>query len=603
MDEFNRKEFLSSVSNSCGVYVMVGADNSCLYIGKAKNLKKRLASHLRPSSLSHRFRAVMSHLVDIETIVTSTETEALLLENNLIKTRKPKYNIDLRDDKSYPYIRLDDSHEYPGLAFYRGNRKQPGKYFGPFSSASAVRSTLSQIQKIFPIRQCQDSFFKHRSRPCLQYQIDRCSGPCVGLIDHDSYLQDVEQAANFLAGKNHRLLRMLTRQMDESAAKMDFENAAKYRDRIAAVQRLRETQYVEGGDANFDVIAVERASGVLCVQLVLIRSGRNIEYRTFFPKVSMDLKLSKVLSEFVARHYLGRQVPSLIAVDRNFPDRLVIEQALGEQTGRKVEIRVPQRGAKVKMIEMAKKNARNAIRKRASDKNLYNSRYCALANTFGIEGSLYRVECYDISHTAGQQTVASCVAFDVNGPDKSRYRRFNVAGIEPGDDYAAIRNALQRRFRHHTKSEENLPDMVLIDGGRGQLGVASDVFDELQVRGVLLLAISKGPNRKPAEDQFWLPGSRSPLELDLEAKLQLQHIRDEAHRFALLGHRKRRSVAQQRSVLEDIPGIGRKRRSKLLKHFGGLQGVSRAGIEELSGVKGISPRLAEKIYYSFHQSG
>ncbi len=574
-----------------------------MYIGKAKNLRNRLSSHLRPTQLSHRFQAVMDHLVSIETVVTRSETEALLLENNLIKEHKPKYNINLRDDKSYPYIHLDDSHEFPKLGFYRGNRKEPGKFFGPFSSASAVRSTLSQLQKTFPVRQCRDSFFRHRSRPCLQYQINRCSGPCVRLIDRESYMEDVAQVSDFLSGKSQKLQQFLVSRMDELSKNLEFESAAKYRDRIAGVQRLRESQHVDGSDSDTDIIAIEKKDGIACVQMVFIRRGRNIDYRSYFPKITIEVDEVEILAEFFPRYYLSHTSPSLILIDRNFPDIELISSALREQNGKRIEIRCPKRGPKRKLLDLARMNAQDAIRRRSMDKQTFEHQLNALARTLNMEDVPNRIECFDISHTAGDKTVASSVVFDRNGPVKSEYRRLNISGVEPSNDYGAMRQALHRRYRKAKDMDTVLPDLVLIDGGTGQLGVAMEVFDELQITDVQLAAISKGPKRKPGEEQLWIPDETTPVGMAPEALFMFQKIRDEAHRFALLGHRVRLTKAHSGSALEEIPGVGAKRRSILLKHFGGLQGVERAGIEELSAVPGISSSLAVKIFYSFHDSG
>ena len=596
------RKFLSRISVSCGVYMMKAEDGTYLYIGKAKNLRNRLGSHLRPSGLSHRFEAIMNRVREIETVVTSTETEALLLENNLIKSHKPKYNIDLRDDKSYPYIRLDDSHEFPKLGFYRGNRKEPGRYFGPFSSAAAVRETLSQLQKIFPVRQCRDTFYEHRSRPCLQYQINRCTGPCVGLVDKQAYQEDVEQVTEFLLGKSQSLNRVLLKKMEQATKVLDFESAAKYRDRISAVQRLRESQYVEGGDQNTDVIAVMIEHGIVCVQVVQIRSGRNIDYRTFFPKIAAPASAEEILLEFIPRHYLGRDIPAMLLVDQKSDEFELIAQALSGQAERTITIRKPQRGAKKKLLDMARLNASDAIRRRISEKDTMNERMTALADVFELSDDFIRIECFDISHTRGEKAVASCVVFDKNGPIKPEYRRMNISGIEPGDDYGALQQAFMRRYKKIKETEAKLPEVVLIDGGKGQLQIAIDVFHELQIDGVQLMAISKGKERKPGKEQLWQPEKKIPTEVDREALLMLQNIRDEAHRFALLGHRKQRKKLREKSTLEEIPGIGQQRRTLLLKHFGGIQGVLRAGIGELENVPGISPKLAEKIYYSIHAS-
>ncbi len=599
-EHFNVREYLSGIPTSSGVYIMKDVNDSSLYIGKAKNLRSRLRSYFRPSGLSHRIQSVMRQAESIETIVTKSETEALLLENNLIKANQPIYNINLKDDKSYPYIRLHTSHEFPKLSFYRGARKEPGRYFGPFSSAAAVRQTLSQIQKVFPIRQCRDSFFRHRSRPCLQYQINRCTAPCVGLIDQEAYMEDVEQVVYFLAGKSQDLNNSLMAKMEDFAQRLEFERAAQYRDRISAIQRLREAQSVESGSTDFDVIAALLVNGILCIQLVIFRSGRNIDYKTLFPKIKVEVNLAEVLAEFIPRYYLDREVPSVIYVDRVIPGNDVIAAALREQTGRSITIRKPLRGSKIKLIELARNNALNAIRQRQNEHDSMQQRISSLIESLKLDGAPERVECFDISHLAGEKTVASCVVFDQNGPLKSEYRTMNIADVEAGDDYAALQQALLRRYRKVTDGGGKFPDLVLIDGGKGQLNAALEVMDELQIADVRVLAISKGKDRKPGKEQIWKMGSQSPVPVQPDALLYLQHIRDEAHRFAVLGHRNRRNKSRRQSVLESIPGIGSRRRSALLKHFGGLQGLHRAGTEEIAKVPGISLALAEKIYFELH---
>ena len=597
---FSVKKFLDGISTSSGVYVMRGDKQSPLYIGKAKNLRNRLRSYFRLSSHSHRIQVVMQQVESIETIVTKSETEALLLENNLIKSNSPIYNINLKDDKSYPYIRLDNSHEYPKLSFYRGSRKESGIYFGPFSSAAAVRETLSQLQKVFPVRQCRDTFYRHRSRPCLQYQINRCTAPCVGLIDRESYLEDVRQVVRFLNGKSQELTNMLMTRMDDAAEQLDFELAAQYRDRISAVQRLRESQTVEGGSTDFDVIAIVESSGMLCIQMMIFRSGRNVDYRTFFPKLNVTVDLIDAISEFIPRYYLDREIPASIVIDREIKEIGLIAEALNQNRQRRVKIHCPQRGQKMRLIELATRNAQNAVRTKLNEKGAMQERMTALTKNLNLDESPNRIECFDISHTAGEKTVASCVVFDENGPLKIEYRTFNISDVKVADDYAAMQQALTRRYSKLREGNGILPDLVLLDGGKGQLNAALEVMDELQLADIHLVAISKGVDRKAGDEQIWQPGIQLPIEVDLPALLLLQQIRDEAHRFALLGHRGRRNKARKRSVLESIPGIGQKRRSALLRYFGGLQGISRANTEELEKVNGISPNLAEKIYYEFH---
>ncbi len=598
--EFNIQEYLRTIPTSSGVYIMKDADETHLYIGKAKNLRNRIRSYFRPSGLSHRIQTVMRQVGSIETIVTKSETEALLLENNLIKQNKPFYNISLKDDKSYPYIRLHDSHEFPKLSFYRGNRQHPGRYFGPFSSAAAVRETLSQLQKVFPIRQCRDSFYRHRSRPCLQYQIDRCTAPCVGLVEREAYMEDVEQVVYFLTGKSQDLNNSLMEKMEASAAALEFEQAAKYRDRISAIQRLREMQSVDGGSTDFDVIAAVQMNGILCIQLVVFRSGRNIDYKTLFPKIKVEVNVEEALGEFIPRYYLGREVPSVILVNHLVTDREVIAEVLREQSGRRITIRNPIRGNKLRLIELAKNNALNAIQQRQNQQDALQHRISSLAESLHLADVPERIECFDISHLAGEKTVASCVVFERNGPVKSEYRSMNISNVGVADDYAALRQAVARRYRKVKDGNGKLPDLIMIDGGKGQLNAVFEVMDELQIADVRLLAISKGKERKAGDEKIWMVDSQAPVEVLPDALLHLQHIRDEAHRFAITGHRGRRSKSRNQSVLEMIPGVGSKRRSSLLKHFGGMQGLHRASAEDISQVPGISASLAERIYFELH---
>ena len=599
-ENFNLQEYLRNIPTSNGVYIMKATDGTCLYIGKAKNLRNRIRSYFRLSGLSHRIQVVMQQLESIETIITKSETEALLLENNLIKQNQPFYNINLKDDKSYPYIRLHDAHEFPRLSFYRGNRQQPGRYFGPFSSAAAVRETLSQLQKVFPIRQCRDSFYQHRSRPCLQYQIERCTAPCVGMIDRESYMEDVEEAVYFLTGKSQELNQSLMNKMEHAATRLDFEQAAKYRDRIRAIQRLREIQSVDGGVTDVDVIAALISNGILCIQLVIFRSGRNIDYRTLFPKMKVEVDLQEVLGEFIPRYYLDREMPATILISHRVKDVDVIANVLREQSGRRVTIRNPVRGEKMKLIELAMNNALHAIQQRQNQQDALQQRLASLVKSLQLDDVPERIECFDISHLGGEKTVASCVVFDRNGPVKSEYRRMNIKDIGMADDYAAIQQVLSRRYRKVRDGNGKLPDLVMIDGGKGQLNAALEVMDELQIADVRLLAIAKGRERKAGHEKIWMLDSALPLEMLPDGLLHLQHIRDEAHRFAITGHRGRRDKSRKQSILERIPGVGAKRRSALLRQFGGMQGLHRASIEEISKVPGISLSLAEKIHFELH---
>jgi excinuclease ABC subunit C len=586
-----------------GIYRMLGTKGEVLYVGKARNLRKRVQSYFRVSGLAARVMLLMQQAQNIEITVTHTETEALLLENNLIKTLLPRFNILLRDDKSYPYIFVSDNQEYPRIGFHRGAKREKGRYFGPYPSSYGVRETLNLLQKIFRVRQCHDSFFRNRSRPCLQYQIKRCSGPCVGLIEPERYTADVQQAVMFMDGKSQSLVRESIKQMEQASDKQDFETAALFRDRIAMLKRIQEKQYItgEGGDA--DVMAIAATSEAACIVVTWIRGGQNLGSKSFFPRMGAESTPWEMLDAFLSQYYLsGRTIPARIYLSEAIVDRALLERAFSEHAGKKIALTVNPRGAPRRWMQMAKFNAADALRRHLAGKIDTQGRFETLRDALKLESTPERIECFDISHTMGEAAVASCVVFDVNGPVKSDYRRFNIAGIEPGDDYGAMTQALTRRYRRVKEGEGKLPDLLLIDGGKGQLSAAEAVLQELQLEDVKLVAVAKGRERKPGKEQLFLSGSRRPIILPADsAGLHLiQQVRDEAHRFAIAGHRLRRGRARTTSTIERIPGIGGKRRQALLKNFGGLREVARAGVEDLTRVPGISQELAQKIYDAFH---
>ena len=599
---FDPKAVINQIPETPGVYRMLDADGKVIYVGKARRLKRRVASYFNRSDKSTKTRVMVEQVRGIEVTVTHTEAEALILENNLIKSLAPRYNVLLRDDKSYPYIYLSDHQDFPRLAFYRGSRKEPGRYFGPFPSAGAVRETLSHLQKVFPIRQCEDSFFRNRSRPCLQYQIERCTAPCVGFISKDEYRRDVDDAVRFLEGRSGLVVDDLVRRMEEAAEKLDFETAARLRDRIATLRQIQEKQYVAGEKGDLDVVVCVAEGGQACVQVFVFRGGRNLGNKTFFPKAPAETSESDVLSAFIARYYLGREVPRELLVNHAPEDAELLEEALSEETAHKVSIRPNVRGERRRWLEMAVTNARMALGAQLADRAGLERRYEALQEALGLDEIPSRMECFDISHTQGEATVASCVVFNREGPLKSDYRRFNIEDVPAGDDYAAMRQALSRRYTRLKRGEGLIPDLLIIDGGKGQLAQAREVIEELQVEGVTLMGIAKGPERRPGEETLFVAGRGGEVILppDSPALHLLQQIRDEAHRFAITGHRQRRGKARRTSVLQSLPGVGPKRRQALLKQFGGLQGVARAGVEDLASVPGISRELAERIYGAFH---
>ena len=597
---FDHKSFLKTLTSRPGVYRMLGREEQVLYVGKAKNLKRRVSSYFTRSS-NLRIQTMVSQICDIEVTVTHTEAEALILENNLIKVLKPRYNILLRDDKGYPYIHLSDD-EYPRLSLHRGARKEGGRYFGPYPSASAVRETLYLLQKLFPVRQCENSYYQNRSRACLQYQIKRCTGPCVGLVGKEDYARDVKDIILFLDGKTHDVVAGLVERMEQSSEVLDYEMAARYRDQIDAIRKVQERQYVSGERGDLDIVACAREEGQACIQVFYIRRGRNLGNKAFFPKGSAQRETGEVISAFISQYYLGKALPAEILVSDAPEDQALLEEALTAQAGRKVTINLKLRGERARWLKLAKQNAELALKSRLASDASARARTEALQAALGLEELPMRMECFDISHTSGEHTVASCVVFGQEGPLKSEYRRFNISGITPGDDYAAMRQVLHRRYTRMKNGEVPSPDILFIDGGKGQLSSAEEVLEELAINGVLLVGVAKGPERRAGMEQLFLLGKEQPLILpEQSAALHLiQQIRDEAHRFAITGHRQRRARSKKHSVLEDIPGIGPKRRQRLLKQFGGLQGVARAGIEDIATVDGVSSKLAEQIYLAFH---
>ena len=597
---FDHKRFVRSLTQGPGVYRMLNADGNVMYVGKAKNLRRRVSSYFTRAS-NRRIASMVAQIRDIEITATHTESEALLLENNLIKEHRPRYNVLLRDDKSYPFLFLSDE-EFPRLSFHRGARKAKGNYYGPYPSSGAVRETLQLLQKLFPVRQCEDSYYRNRSRPCLQYQIDRCTAPCVGFITPEAYSQDVRDTALFLEGLAQDVVERWVEKMEVASERLEFEEAARLRDQISALRAVQEKQYVSGERGDLDIVAVASEGGVASVQLFYVRHGRNLGNKSIFPRSGDGAGPSEIISAFIAQYYLGKAVPTQILVSVEPDDKAVLEESLSLQADRKVSIQSRPRGERARWLKMAQDNARLALASRLASAGSTRLRLAALQKALGLPEPPQRMECFDISHTQGDQTVASCVVFVDGAASKADYRRFNIRGITPGDDYAAMRQALERRYKRVLAGEGKLPDILLIDGGQGQLSVAADIIGDLGVADVLLLGVAKGPDRRPGMEQLFLLGRKQALILppDSQALHLVQQIRDEAHRFAITGHRQRRGKAKTRSVLEDISGIGPKRRTRLLKQFGGLQGLSRAGIEDISTVDGISEKLAQEIYAAFH---
>jgi len=587
------------VGQAPGIYQMFDADNTLLYVGKAKNLKKRLASYFRQTGLPIKTKTMMGRVADIQVTVTHTENEALILESNLIKQHKPRYNILLRDSKSYPFIHIDDSHDYPRLSFYRGDRSAPGRYFGPYPGVTAIRETLSLLQKVLPVRQCDDVFFSNRTRPCLQHQIKRCSAPCVELISKEAYGKDIELAGMFLQGKDESLNKLLQKNMESASKNLKFEEAAGWRDRINALRRVQSHQSITSGHSDIDIITVASLHGKVCVEVTFIRGGRHSGSNGHYPKVPLDFSEPEILRAFIAQYYHRRPAPKQIIVGVKVTDQKDLEQWLSEQSEHKVVISNNVRGHRKDWLAMAQLNVTERLKRHLSETQSVQKRLQALSDVFQLEEVVSRIECFDISHTQGQQTVASCVVYTQAGITKSDYRRYNIKDIIPGDDYAAMRQAIQRRYKRVLKEEGKLPDILLIDGGKGQLSSAAEIMRELQINDILLVGVAKGEGRKPGLETLFIEGQSVGIKLasNSAAMHLIQQIRDEAHRFAITGHRARRGKAQTQSVLQEIPGIGAKRRQALLKHFGGLQGIQQAGIKDLNKVTGINNELAKKIYH------
>lgn len=598
---FDPKPILKNLPNLPGVYRMINAIDEVIYVGKAKDLKKRVSSYFNKNLPSPRTRMMVSNIVKIETTVTRSEAEALLLENNLIKGLMPRYNVLFRDDKSYPYITLTGD-EFPRLAFHRGTQRKGNQYFGPFPNSVAVRESIQLLQKVFKLRTCENTVFANRSRPCLQHQIERCTAPCVGLISDADYRNDVHQAIMFLQGKTTEVMDALGDQMNTAAAKQEYELAGVFRDRIQALRQVQAKQFVSDFNvSDADVIACAELQGQHCINLVMIRGGRHLGDRSYMPKNTDGETLENSMEAFLAQHYVAQNTPPLIVTGIKI-ETSVIEEVLSEQAGRKVKINTNAIGDKRVWLKMAQTNAELALSQRAATSANQAAKLVALREALNLPDSTERMECFDISHTMGEATVASCVVFDRGDMQNSEYRRYNITGITPGDDYAAMRDVLTRRYKKVAAGEGKRPDLVFIDGGKGQLGVAMEVMAEVGLDDILLVGIAKGEDRKPGLETmiFSDTGEMINLEKDNKGLHLLQQIRDEAHRFAITGHRAKRAKARLHSSLEDIEGIGAKRRKALLTRFGGLDGVKSASIDEIANVEGISQALAEKIYGELH---
>ncbi|MEW5837549.1 MAG: excinuclease ABC subunit UvrC [Pseudomonadota bacterium] len=608
---FDFRAFLARAPETPGVYRMLDAEGVILYVGKAKDLKKRLASYFRPTGLAPKTAALVSKIADIQLTATHTETEALLLENHLIKQHRPRYNVLMRDDKSYPEIFLGTSHAFPRLAYHRGPHRQPGRYFGPYPNSWAVKETLNLLQKVFHVRDCAEHEFNTRSRPCMQYQIKRCTAPCVGLISQEDYARDVRDAQSFLEGRSQQVIHALVERMEQAAVNLAFEEAGVLRDRISQLRAVSEKQYISTQGGSVDVLACAQAGGVACVEVLTIRDGRNLGGRAYFPKNTAEHDEGEILSAFISQMYLQRETPRELLISHALPDRILLERALSESAGHVVHLQSAPRGERARWVDMARHNAQLALGQRLASRGNQRARMESLSQALGFDALIQRIECFDISHTLGESTVASCVVFGVEGALKTDYRRYNIEGITAGDDYAAMQQALERRFAKAVQEDDpkngTLPEVLLIDGGAGQVARAQDVLQSLQLNEkVMIVGVAKGVERKPGEETLLLAAQRGHATSVLDLPVHspgfhlIQQVRDEAHRFAITGHRARRAKTRETSSLESIAGIGSQRRQQLLKHFGGLQALQRAGVEDICSVPGISAALAQRIYDHFH---
>jgi len=600
---FEVKAFLRSLTHRPGVYRMLDAKHKVIYVGKARDLRKRVSTYFQRSHAAPKTVAMMEQVARVEVTVVNTEAEALVLEYNLIKQHKPRFNVLLRDDKSYPYIYASTDHPFPRLRFHRGARKGKGRYFGPYPSTRAVRQTLIELQKLFMIRNCEETFFSNRTRPCLQYQIKRCTAPCVGIVDREQYRRDFDAAIQFLEGRNDAVVNTFVTRMEEASRAREYEEAARYRDQIARLKAIEARQLVKRGDSkDLDVLGFASNGAMHCVTVMFIRNGSVLGSRDHFPKLPGETDKRRLMNGFVTQYYLGRDAPAEIILDTDIEDAALLQDELAARSGHKVAIRTRVRGDRTRWLDMARTNAEQGLNLKVASNATIRRQLAAFGEVLGLDDEPQRIECFDVSHTSGEATVASCVVFNSTGPLKSDYRRFNLSPESAGDDYAAMAEALRRRYERIVKGEVPMPDVLLVDGGKGQLAEAMSVLENLGLDWLTVVAVAKGRARRPGAERLFRPGSDTALQLppDSPALLLIQQVRDEAHRFAISGHRQRRGKARRQSLLEQIPGLGPKKRRELLRQFGGLQGVVGAGVDDLAKVRGIGRTLAETIYNELH---
>jgi excinuclease ABC subunit C len=601
--EFDIKAFLAHLTERPGVYQMINAADEVIYVGKAKNLKRRVSSYFVKQQQPIKTQAMVVQVARIEVTVTDTESEALILENTLIKRLNPRYNVLFRDDKSYPYVFVSTAKPYPALSFHRGAKRRVGRYFGPFPNAGAVHQTLQALQKIFPVRQCADSVFNHRSRPCLQYQIKRCSGPCVGLISAKDYAEDVRHTLMFLEGKNFEVIDELGQQMEQASQELAFEKAAQFRDKISALRTIQSQHLInQPGSQDLDVVVALVQNAQICVGLMLYRGGHLWGSETYFPKFSAQADLSEVLAAFISQHYESQPIPKTVLTDPKPDEQAWLQEWLSDKKGQAVQIKQATQATSKGLVQLALTNAHTALKQHITQKSSQQARLLALQEVLMLAQRPTRMECFDISHTQGQQTVASCVVFVEGVPVTQQYRKFNIEGITGGDDYAAMHQALSRRYQRLKKDAAVLPDLIIVDGGKGQLNQAISVLKALELESIPLVSVAKGEGRKAGLEILYTPDNDEGIDLEPDdmALHLINYIRDEAHRFAITGHRARRQKAQTQSTLESIEGVGPKTRKTLLTHFGGLEQVKNAAASELAKVPGVSAKIAQRIYDFFH---
>ncbi len=600
--KFDGRKFTRRLSRGPGVYLMRDIDDTALYVGKAGNLRKRVSSYFDRRPKTDRIMRMIARIQSIEVSLTRTETEALLLENEWIKSLKPRYNVLLRDDKSYPWVMLGTDHAFPRIAFHRGGKDKGRTYLGPYPSASSVRESINLIQKLFLLRNCEDSYFSHRTRPCLQYQIKRCTAPCVDKTAVADYAGQVEDALLFLRGQSQKVITRLIKRMEHAASEQNYEQAAHYRDQINHLKQMQARQFVASGSGNLDIIALARLQHQCAIEVISVRGGHSLGQRDYFPSQSEGHSDAEILAAFLGQYYRQRKPPNELIISHTVEHQTLFETVFCESSGHKVHLQAHPRSHRKNWLDLAGRNALNALHMRNSSSLRIGKQFEALAETLQFEEVPQSIECFDISHTSGHKTVASCVVFGSDGPIKSRYRRYNLKGLKPGDDYAAMRVVLERRYRKLQKENGHLPDLIVVDGGKGQLGIAVEVLAECGLSDIPLMGVAKGPSRRSGYEEWVLPVAPFSLQPGPESSAShlIQQVRDEAHRFAISGHRARRQKAAVHSVLEDIAGVGAQRRRMLLTHFGGIQGVRKAGVEELSGIPGINRQLAQRIFKALH---